>query len=218
MLECVGDGLVEDKFVIRKHTTKIGREVGANDLVISDDTVSAFHASISYDYGKECFYLEDQRSLNGTFLNGNKIEEASAKRLYSGNKIGFAGFTYQFILPGDPEWGKTKLATPSPKQERKTKAWAPGQDQSPVADPPQTPEQPQGSPAGPQPVEPAVAVAGESAGERQTKLKDRMCPNHSSQRATELCPKCQRGFCKRCMVEKNGKLLCSECAEEGNGE
>ena len=55
---------------ILKARTTIGRDE-RNDIAIPKPTISSFHATI------ECknmvYYLEDQRSTNGSFLNGRRL-------------------------------------------------------------------------------------------------------------------------------------------------
>ena len=54
---------------------KIGRTEG-NDLVIKDDTtISRNHAEIFQD-DEENIFLTDLNSSNGTFVNGNKLEDS----------------------------------------------------------------------------------------------------------------------------------------------
>jgi ABC-type multidrug transport system ATPase subunit len=48
----------------------IGREVGS-DIQLEDPSISRYHAVISYEKNK--FWLEDLKSTNGTYLNGQKI-------------------------------------------------------------------------------------------------------------------------------------------------
>ncbi|MEM6578293.1 MAG: FHA domain-containing protein [Pseudomonadota bacterium] len=55
--------------------TAIGRGT-KNDVVISDNSVSRAHAVVQSD-GKGGFTVSDLQSLNGTFVNGNKINEAT---------------------------------------------------------------------------------------------------------------------------------------------
>lgn len=55
---------------INKNGATIGRAAD-NDIVIPDSTVSSHHARISCSSGS--FTIEDMGSLNGTYINGNKI-------------------------------------------------------------------------------------------------------------------------------------------------
>jgi hypothetical protein len=68
-------------FEIRQARTTIGRAED-NSLVIHDPDVSSHHAEIVISEGT--FILRDRGSANGTFLDGEKIQEA---RLYLGDEI-----------------------------------------------------------------------------------------------------------------------------------
>jgi hypothetical protein len=203
------EGSVTDRVSheIKKRVTRIGRAeeestVGQPDLdmAIPKGTVSSFHATIEYrDLG---FYLVDQRSLNGTFLNGKKI--SGETRLKSGDEIAFDRYKFKFLLPGQGEQGGT-VVNPTPG--------AGGTIYSvPEAPEPASlqPEQP-GPAVPPSPISRPDAV-GEEDEEIGTKLKPGMCPNHPSFRATELCPICKIAYGKECMVEKDGKQICKQCA------
>ena len=72
------------RYAIAGETTKIGRVPRQNQLVLDDPEVSRFHATILASPGGE-FRLQDS-SANGTFLNGQKIDEAA---LRPGDRIRF---------------------------------------------------------------------------------------------------------------------------------
>jgi pSer/pThr/pTyr-binding forkhead associated (FHA) protein len=59
---------------------RVGREAEAGaDLVLPDPTVSRVHATLTPFPGEETLLLEDCGSSNGVFLNGRRIERASAR-------------------------------------------------------------------------------------------------------------------------------------------
>ena len=68
-------------FLIQEARTTIGR-ADDNSLVLHDPDVSAYHAEIVISEGS--FILRDLGSANGTFLNGERIDEAA---VYQGDKI-----------------------------------------------------------------------------------------------------------------------------------
>ncbi len=80
-------------FTLEEKTTKIGRDVH-NTISIPETTISGFHATIEYKDG--AFFIEDQRSRNKTFLNGDEMDSHSPKKLKSGDEIKF--FTHKFIF------------------------------------------------------------------------------------------------------------------------
>lgn len=71
----------------------IGRSDVA-DLVIKDGTISNEHAEL-YNDGED-YYLMDLGSLNGTSVNGNRIEKSKRIKLQNGSIIKFADLEYSF--------------------------------------------------------------------------------------------------------------------------
>jgi Mg-chelatase subunit ChlD len=90
-----------DKKVIR-----IGRDL-SNDVVIPNQSVSSFHATIEYKTGY--YYLEDHRSTNGTKLNKKLIRENTSMRLKSGDIIHFADCEFRFLVPDAAPCGETVM-------------------------------------------------------------------------------------------------------------
>lgn len=65
------------------------------DLVLDGiSTISRCHALITFD-GND-YYIEDQGSSNGTFVNGRELEEGRKKKLSSGDVIMLAEVTMIF--------------------------------------------------------------------------------------------------------------------------
>ncbi len=69
----------------------LGRQ-GA-DLTVADPSISRLHATLSVEGGR--FVLRDQKSTNGTFVDGDRIEEAI---LTHGVKFRLGDTTLQFVL------------------------------------------------------------------------------------------------------------------------
>lgn len=80
-----------DKFLLSQGKVIIGRSPDC-DIAIDNTAISRQHASIEYKNGE--YYLNDLGSSNGTFLNGDKIDELAA--LTPGDNIGVAKFTLAF--------------------------------------------------------------------------------------------------------------------------
>lgn len=207
--------VVSDKpLELNKSSITIGRGPD-NDIAISKETVSGFHATIEYKNG--CFHLEDQRSSNGTSLNERKIETNKPIRLKSGDRIKFDIYEFTFFMPGQAAIGKTVLAEGAAVQpsegtrlrasKPEEKSAEPAQEKQPADKKPESPPDNQTS----KELEPKTGPEAEE--EHKTRLKSGMCPNHASMKATELCPVCKNAFCKRCMTEKDGKAVCVNCAE-----
>jgi len=77
-----------------KRRATVGRD-DENDLTLPSPTISNLHAVIEYREG--AFFLEDQRSTNGTRLNDHQVAANKPVRLKSGDRIGFANLVFKFI-------------------------------------------------------------------------------------------------------------------------
>jgi pSer/pThr/pTyr-binding forkhead associated (FHA) protein len=95
-------------FQIRKRITRIGR-TEANDLYIPDEHsyVSSLHAIL--EFSGQNFYIIDQDSVNGTFVNGSRIEKKERIILKGGDEISFDKFAFKFLCPVEGERGQTVL-------------------------------------------------------------------------------------------------------------
>ena len=93
-----GSSTSTTRYKISDKPVMIGR-VEANDsdiydsVVVPDVTVGRRHAVIEYDDG--VFWLEDQGSVNGSFVNGHRIE--AKHRLREGDIIKIHKFSFQFV-------------------------------------------------------------------------------------------------------------------------
>ena len=83
-------------FNISKKVTKIGRKVQINHIAIDQETISRQHAIV--EYKNYSFWIIDQGSSNGTFLNGNQIVDEM--RLNHGDTISFDVYEFEFVMPG----------------------------------------------------------------------------------------------------------------------
>jgi pSer/pThr/pTyr-binding forkhead associated (FHA) protein len=79
--------------VLKKECTIIGR-AKQNDIVIPRKTISSRHATIE-DHGGS-FFLEDQGSTNGTWLNDTRIKPRKRVALKNGDRISFADTVFKF--------------------------------------------------------------------------------------------------------------------------
>ncbi|MBK5227302.1 MAG: zinc-ribbon and FHA domain-containing protein [Actinobacteria bacterium] len=80
------------KFFLDSETTEIGRNPDS-DIFLDDITVSRRHAEITRKEG-EGFKLNDVGSLNGTYVNKERVEEAE---LRSGDEIQVGKFKLIFL-------------------------------------------------------------------------------------------------------------------------
>lgn len=59
------------RVVLQRQTMRVGRDE-TNDIIIDNAGVSRLHATIRYSDGG--FYVQDEGSQNGIFVNGKKVE------------------------------------------------------------------------------------------------------------------------------------------------
>jgi len=84
---------------LTKDSISIGRTVAA-DLVFPDDKISRLHARVERDVESGDWYLVDNNSTNGTFLNNRQV---AREALSAGDKI-FVGHTIlKFLLEDEVE-------------------------------------------------------------------------------------------------------------------
>lgn len=79
-------------YEIRRKKTTIGR-LSSNDIIVDDHLASRQHAQIIYD-GKS-FFIVDNLSLNGTYVNGIRVDEA---KLTDGDEIQIGGEKFRFEI------------------------------------------------------------------------------------------------------------------------
>ncbi len=78
-------------FILKKKETVLGRDPDAN-IFLDDITVSRKHAKITRE--KKSYFLIDTKSLNGTYLNGKRIEN---EKLKSYDEIQIGKFILIFV-------------------------------------------------------------------------------------------------------------------------
>ncbi len=80
------------EFYDLEDVTSIGRSRD-NEIQILDKYVSSKHLKIIMDEGE--YFLEDQGSVNGTYLNSTKIEDVV--KLKNGDRIGLGQVEFLFV-------------------------------------------------------------------------------------------------------------------------
>ena len=93
-------------FPITKEVVTLGRDL-ENTLVLSDKSVSRFHAEIFFQ--DDVFYLKDLNSTGGTYLN--HVPVAGAVELDTKDEISLSGITMTFFTDEDQLDIDTKLRT-----------------------------------------------------------------------------------------------------------
>jgi len=102
------------QYQLGQKPTMFGRVAGKdtehlNFLVIPESTVGRRHALIEYkDYG---FWISDQGSINGTFVNDKLI--SSEVCLKHGDKIRLHKFEFEFVMPEMDDAGMTVVSNTS---------------------------------------------------------------------------------------------------------
>ncbi|MDR2748482.1 MAG: FHA domain-containing protein [Bifidobacteriaceae bacterium] len=90
------EGVVEARYLLNTDSTLIGRNESA-DILLDDNTISRKHAEIIRQSG--VWSLKDLGSLNGTYVNGERIENSQV--INSGDKIQIGKFHLVFFAPGN---------------------------------------------------------------------------------------------------------------------
>ncbi len=79
-------GEVLQEYRLEKYETVIGRAPTSDILLAKDKLTSRRHAVVRYENGS--YVLYDERSANGTFVNGQQLEELTPRTLKEGDHVG----------------------------------------------------------------------------------------------------------------------------------
>ena len=79
-------GEVLQEYPLEKAETSIGRAPTSDILLSKDKLTSRRHATVKYEDGN--YVILDERSANGTFVNGQQLEEMVPRALHDGDHIG----------------------------------------------------------------------------------------------------------------------------------
>lgn len=82
---------MKDHYSIENNIT-LGRQ-GDNDIILKDPFVSKHHFQIVEDEGE--FFLEDLNSANGSYLNGEKVQDVI--KLKNGDKLTIGNIEFLFV-------------------------------------------------------------------------------------------------------------------------
>lgn len=74
---------------------KLGKNKEKSRIIIPDNTVSGLHCSFRFESGKGWF-IRDENSTNGTFVNGSRLPAAGTVPLKNGTKIKTGKETFEF--------------------------------------------------------------------------------------------------------------------------
>jgi pSer/pThr/pTyr-binding forkhead associated (FHA) protein len=82
------------EFVLEKQEFSIGRAPSSDILLSKDKLTSRRHATIRYENGT--YLLSDERSANGTFVNGQQLEEKAPYTLQNGDRVAIGEYEMIF--------------------------------------------------------------------------------------------------------------------------
>lgn len=85
-------------YQIDRNEVIIGSGTMADIHILNNSAVSRRHAKIICVNGS--YYLQDQQSKNGSFINGRRLKAEIREPLYDGMTIRFANEDFEFIMPG----------------------------------------------------------------------------------------------------------------------
>jgi pSer/pThr/pTyr-binding forkhead associated (FHA) protein/predicted protein tyrosine phosphatase len=85
------------EFVLDKPEFSIGRAPSSDILLSKDKLTSRRHATIQYENGT--YFLSDERSANGTFVNGQQLEEKTPYKLQDGDRVAIG--EYEMLFHGN---------------------------------------------------------------------------------------------------------------------
>ncbi|NOY62305.1 MAG: VWA domain-containing protein [Gammaproteobacteria bacterium] len=102
-------------------TTVLGRVEGPSlddiqYLVVARPTIGRRQAIIELKGGS--YWISDQNSVNGTYVNGKKI--TILKRLRHGDRVRLDRYEFEFVVPAQANEEEAKLAAPSVRTVRAT--------------------------------------------------------------------------------------------------
>ncbi len=106
-------------FVLDRETVRVGRGKN-NELVIDAPAISAFHATI--EFRNMSFYLEDQRSTNGTMLNERRLDANQHVRLKDGDRITFATYPFLFKMAEKSPFGDPVMLSMTALEDKEAEA------------------------------------------------------------------------------------------------
>jgi pSer/pThr/pTyr-binding forkhead associated (FHA) protein len=79
-------GEVLQEYTLEKPETSVGRAPTSDILLSKDKLTSRRHATVKYE--NDNYVIVDERSANGTFVNGQQLEELTPHPLHEGDHIG----------------------------------------------------------------------------------------------------------------------------------
>lgn len=94
LLLCSSNALKEHTIALNRKKLLIGVAEGCDIVLPRDAGVSRVHAKIYFNEQDHQFYVQDQGSSNGTFLNDMRLRKDTPKILCKGDTLRFATAVY----------------------------------------------------------------------------------------------------------------------------
>jgi pSer/pThr/pTyr-binding forkhead associated (FHA) protein len=92
------NGEILQEYLLDKPETTIGRAPNSDILLSKDKLTSRRHATVQHENGR--YTVRDERSANGTFVNGQQIEELVPVELNDGDHLGIGEHELIFQVAG----------------------------------------------------------------------------------------------------------------------
>jgi pSer/pThr/pTyr-binding forkhead associated (FHA) protein len=119
VLACTSGSLSGSRIEVPEGGLDIGRS-DENDVVLTDEGVSRFHARLLYDNGS--LWLQDAGSRNGVFVNDVRVVGHQALKVGDEIKIADCAFMLQWAEPED-DTGLNRRVPPDDNGEKKRWWW-----------------------------------------------------------------------------------------------
>ncbi len=98
-----------DEYLLKKLEMSIGRATTSDIPLLRDKLTSRRHATVRYENGH--YVLRDERSANGTFVNGQQLAEMTPHILQDGDRVGIGEHELLFRAYGSPSTNVEDLPT-----------------------------------------------------------------------------------------------------------
>lgn len=83
-----------ENIVLDRDVLIVGKLRGQADVILNEPVISRIHAKV--ERRTEGYYLTDQNSMNGTYVNGMRLEAYESRRLETADEVYFASLGYYF--------------------------------------------------------------------------------------------------------------------------
>lgn len=92
-LKLIPENAKQPEILVSKNNLVLGRHKKSVDVYLKDSSIGKYHAELIFDNDK--YYVRDLNSLNGSYLNGEKISSYETKEIRHNDQIAFANINYR---------------------------------------------------------------------------------------------------------------------------